>query len=320
MITACLLITAVLGACTRPDPVPDKGRGALTLHIDTFATRAGYTDEEPWEKRFRQYNSSGTLKNAVQALIYDSRGVLEFSAMCYPEQDNAFDLSAGKKYIYVLCGCERLSIKTLSSLRAYLASLGDTRGKYLPMRWYGTVTVGSTPVTLTASLKRTVARIALTGIENALRSHQDVEASFAFIGRARVRMDLAMQGTSDDPGLVNTDWSSGLTLAQATAASDLTGINLGAFAYGSALTGLPKCLYTFPTTGLADADKPVLVLAVKVAGNWYYGEIPLNNLKANNTYSVDVRLQEVGPEYPTQIDLSYTLQGWRTGDGTTARF
>lgn len=316
----CLLLAAALGACTRPDPTP--GTGTLVLRLDTLDTRGGYTEEQAWEKRLRQYNASGTsIINGVQVLIYDSKGVLELNLLCSQSQSAEYSLSTGKKYVYVLCGCERVGYPSIFDLRAHLLTLGNTRGEFLPMRWYGMATVsGDGPVTVDATLRRTVARVALTGLHNNLRTHQAVESSYAFIGRARVKMDIAMEGTSEDHGLVNTDWSSGLTLAEATAQSDLTGIQLGSVDYGASLTGLPKCLYSYPGTGLSDSELPVLVVAAKIAGTWYYGEIPLGTLKPNNTYSVDVTLQETGPEFPTQIVVSYSIRKWETGDFTTAQY
>lgn len=319
-VAACLFLTVFLGACTRPEPFPEKNAGTLVLHLDSLATRAGYTTVETWEKRLRQYNGDGTLIAGVQILIYDSQGILEYNKMCKYDESAEMTLSTGKKYIYILSGCDRLGKTKRDDLRAFLTRLENTRGRFLPMRWYGTVTVGSEPVSVSATMKRTVARVAVTSLQNNLRSHQGVDSSFAFIGRARVKMDVAMNGTSTDRGLVNTDWSSGMTLSQARETSDLTGINLGSVAYGSSLQGLPKCLYSYPSTDLSENELPSLVIAAKIVGTWYYGEIPLGALKANNTYSVDITLQETGPEFPTQIVVSYTIKKWLTGSTTTVNY
>lgn len=308
LIQQLLVLSIGAVSCT----APEEGTGSVTLEIVPPAPLSRSESlpdgSDQWEEEAAD----------CQVFIFDGSGTLEMRDAPGTESSLTYNLTTGMKDIHVVSGCPELYPRDIRELESVILELGNTRGKSLPMTGHLPVAVArDEPASHTVALKRCVSRITITAMRNSLLSGLDIETSFVFLRAGRTRIDLPLTGMVPDSGLQNTDYGQFTDFPDCVATSDLVGARTGAIPCGKGSSSVPASLYTFPGAGLEEADFPSLVVATGVRGEWFFGEIPLGELRANTAYTVEVDIRDTGPALTGDLCADGFVTGWKSGASYT---
>ena len=306
---------------------------SLDLEGEPQTRVTNYVTAQPYE----------TAVNDVQIFVFDSKGALA----TYLDADTkttgiSINTIYGQKTVYaVVNGPDLSAITTQEELEHTAVDLGvnsTTTSKGFVMVGSNACNVSGTTATVSISVKRLVARVALQKITNSLpdsygsltvnsvmlinvAGNQNLEctASISTWYNKMGRKDGATAATQIIDGSTNAASCPTLTFA-APGASVANG--------AAHAPSTPHLFYCFPNSTSTDktgwestftARKTRLVVAATINSTKYYYPVVINTPERNKAYTVELTITGLGSTDPDQpvskgaITAAVTVQGWQSG-------
>ena len=333
-------IAAIACSCEpEKDCLPCQEEKTATLNVsldfeDDNQTKAtSYVTSQTYE----------TAVNNVQVLVFDSTGALN----AYVDADKSvtgitINTTAGSKTVWaVVNGPDLSSVTTVSGLSAMAIDLGDnstTASAGFVMAGSTTCTVSSSTATASISVRRFVARVALTKVSNSLPdSYGSLTVNSVALINVVGNQNLAGAATPStwynkmgrkDGATASSQIIDGSSYLASCPTLTFKSIS-SSVANGSSLTpSTPYLLYCYPNSTSTDAEgwsssftarKTRLVVTATISGTKYYYPIVIDAPTRNTAYTVELTITGLGstdPDKPVvkgSINASVTVQGWSAG-------
>lgn len=272
--------------------------------------------------------------NTIGILVFDkSTKVLNaYAELASMSEKCQMSLPVGEKVVYAVVNGPSLSqVKKMTDMDALVDDLRSVdmsvKGLALVGKQDCKVVAGTSPTGVSVVVRWLVSRVVLNKVECNLPSqYGQLTVESVFLGNANAKQTFA--GSTSD--VVN-----------------VKGLNASGSAIGSAGVKGECSSYMYRQVGkVATSSKPLeqayymysqpnstevytcLYLVAQINGIQYYYRVPLNKkLQANSSYSVDLRITNIGSLTPPDGDMQkgeiqavVTVAGWTAGNNYTAEF
>ena len=272
--------------------------------------------------------------NTIGILVFDkSTKVLNaFSEIKSMSEKCQMSLPVGEKVVYAVVNGPSLSnVKKIADIDALVDDLRSVdmsaKGLALIGKQDCKVVAGSTPTGVSVTVRWLVSRVVLNKVEcNLPVQYGQLTVESVFLGNAYAKQTFA--GVMSD-------------------AVNVKGLNVVGSAIGIQGVKGECSSYMFRSVGkVAASGKPLeqsyymycqpnntetytcLYLVAVIEGTQYYYRVPLNKkLQANSSYSVDLKITNIGSLTPPDGDMQkgdiqavVTVAGWTAGNNYTAEF
>lgn len=324
MLVGCAEIA--LSGVNENDVVEEVGLMSVELRYDDQLSKSLTKSVETLDEEVKV--------NKISILVFDkATNVLNASSEISTLSDKCeLSLPVGEKVVYAVVNGPSLSqIKKMGDMDRLIDDLteGDfsTRGLTLVGKQDCKIVAGATPTSVSVIVRWLVSRVVLNRVEcNLPLQYGKLVVESVFLGNANTRQTFA--GSSSDAVNINGHNATGSAIGAIGVKGECASYlyrQVGKEASSDKALENNYYMYCQPN----DTDTyTCLYLLADIDGGKYYYRVPLNKkLQANLSYSVDLKVTNIGSLTPPDGDMQkgeiqalVTVAGWTAGNSYTAEF